>query len=118
MEFEADADRYREARIRAVVAAARPCLEGAGWADREEEWVGARPLTRDGLPLIGAVPGTSRIIAAGGHNMLGLMLAPATGRAVAGLVTGDRAAAEANRPFALERLARRPRTKRPATQRA
>lgn len=94
MEFEADADRY------------------------EEEWVGARPLTRDGLPLIGAVPGTSRIIAAGGHNMLGTMLAPATGRAVAGLVTGDRAAAEATRPFALERLARRPRTKRPATQRA
>ncbi|MFC9673402.1 NAD(P)/FAD-dependent oxidoreductase [Streptomyces sp. NPDC056949] len=112
MEFEADADRYREARVRAIVAAARPYLKGADWAGREEEWVGARPLTRDGLPLIGAVPGTSRIVAAGGHNMLGLMLAPATGRAVAGLVTGDRAAAEATRPFALERLARRPRTKR------
>ncbi|RFC70601.1 FAD-binding oxidoreductase [Streptomyces sp. AcE210] len=76
--------------------------------------MGARPLTRDGLPLIGTVPGTSRIVAAGGHNMLGLMPAPSTGRAVAGLVTGDRAAVEATRPSTLERPARRPRTKRPA----
>ncbi|BBJ38930.1 hypothetical protein SSPO_016480 [Streptomyces antimycoticus] len=34
------------------------------------------------------MPGHPRVLLATGHNMLGLMLAPATGRLVAGLLTG------------------------------
>lgn len=41
-------------RIRAIVEAARPLLRGADLAARHDEWVGSRPCTRDGLPLIGA----------------------------------------------------------------
>ncbi|MFE2444851.1 NAD(P)/FAD-dependent oxidoreductase [Streptomyces sp. NPDC059426] len=88
MEFERDADRFRQRRIEAIVAAARPYLRHADWDDRQEEWVGPRPMTPDGLPLIGPVPGHPRVLLATGHNMLGLMLAPATGRLVAGLLTG------------------------------
>lgn len=47
--------------------------------------MGPRPMTPDGLPLTGPVPGRPRILLATGHNMLGLTLAPATGR----LVTGE-----------------------------
>lgn len=43
-------------------------------------------MTPDGLPFIGSLPGSSRVVVATGHNMLGLTLAPATGRVIANLV--------------------------------
>jgi D-amino-acid dehydrogenase len=52
----------------------------------EEEWFGWRPMTPDGLPLIGKSPALSNVILATGHNMLGLSMAPATGRLVAELL--------------------------------
>ncbi|MFD7502104.1 NAD(P)/FAD-dependent oxidoreductase [Streptomyces sp. NPDC059850] len=106
MEFERDPDRFRRRRVEAIVAAARPYLRHADWDDLQEEWVGPRPMTPDGLPLIGRVPGHSRVLLATGHNMLGLMLAPATGRLVAGLLTGDADPALSS-AFAPVRCARR-----------
>ncbi|MER5797456.1 FAD-dependent oxidoreductase [Streptomyces mirabilis] len=51
--------------------------------------MGPRPMTTDGLPpLIGPLPGRPGVVLAAGHNVLGLMLAPATGRLVTGLLTG------------------------------
>lgn len=85
MEFDRDLDRFRQGRVQALVAAGRPYLPGADWERREQEWMGPRPMTPDGLPLTGPVPGRPRILLATGHNMLGLTLAPATGR----LVTGE-----------------------------
>ncbi|MEU6572438.1 FAD-binding oxidoreductase [Streptomyces sp. NPDC046805] len=89
MEFDRDPDRLRQGRVDAIVAAARPYLPGADWERREQEWMGPRPMTPDGLPLIGSLPGHRRVLLATGHNMLGLMLAPAAGRLVAGLLTGE-----------------------------
>lgn len=88
MEFERDPDRFRQRRVDAIVRAARPYLRHAGWDDLRQEWVGARPMTPDGLPLIGRLPGRPRVLLATGHNMLGLMLGPATGRLVSGLLIG------------------------------
>jgi D-amino-acid dehydrogenase len=51
-------------------------------------WRGPRPVTPDGLPVIGRVPGRDRIILATGHCMLGLSLGPVTGRLVAQLASG------------------------------
>lgn len=48
----------------------------------------SRPMTTDGLRLIGPLPGHPGVVLVTGHNMLGLMLAPATGRLVTGLLTG------------------------------
>ncbi len=79
-------------RIRAIVEAARPLLRGADLAARHDEWVGSRPCTRDGLPLIGATR-SPRVFAAGGHGMWGITLGPATGRLLAEqIVTGGRPA--------------------------
>jgi D-amino-acid dehydrogenase len=95
MEFDNNADSFHSRRVDAIVTAAGGYLKSAGWQARQDEWVGARVMTPDGLPAIGHLPGRSRILLASGHNMLGLMLGPATGRLITDFVTGtpDRALA-------------------------
>ena len=43
-----------------------------------EEWAGLRPMTPDGLPVVGEVPGSRGLFVAAGHGMLGVSLAPVT----------------------------------------
>ena len=45
-------------------------------------------MTPDGLPVIGRAPRHGNVILATGHCMLGLSLAPGTGRLVAELAGG------------------------------
>jgi glycine/D-amino acid oxidase-like deaminating enzyme len=45
-----------------------------------------RPVTQDGLPLIGAVPGLRGAYVATGHSVWGILNAPATGEAMAELI--------------------------------
>lgn len=54
----------------------------------KNELMGMRPASPDGLPYIGALPNNPRVVIATGHNMLGLMMAPGTGRFVADIVAG------------------------------
>jgi D-amino-acid dehydrogenase len=90
MEFRAPDAPLDHRRIRAIVEAVRPFLRGAGLDDRRDEWVGARPCTTDGLPLIGATR-SPRVFVAGGHGMWGMTLGPATGRLLAAqIATGRR----------------------------
>jgi D-amino-acid dehydrogenase len=105
MELDSDTDAFRPRRITAMVAAAQPYVKSADWEGRNSEWVGSRVLTPDGLPAIGRLPGTRRVILATGHNMLGLMLAPSTGQMVTDILTAD-TPFEAARPFDPDRLAR------------
>lgn len=53
-----------------------------------QEWYGWRPMTYDSLPMIDRAPVASNVFVAAGHNMLGLSMAPATGKLIAELVTG------------------------------
>ncbi len=53
-----------------------------------ETRVGLRPVSVDGQPIIGPVPGTDGVVVATGHGADGLLLGPVTGRLVADLVTG------------------------------
>ena len=46
--------------------------------ERPRAWVGMRPLTSDGLPVIGKLPRTDNVYVATGHQMLGVTLAPST----------------------------------------
>jgi D-amino-acid dehydrogenase len=54
-----------------------------------EEWFGWRPMTSDGVPIIGRAPAAENLFIAAGHNMEGLSMAPATGKLIAELVTGQ-----------------------------
>lgn len=47
-----------------------------------------RPVTEDGLPLIGKVPQSEGLYVATGHNVWGILNAPATGEALAELIAG------------------------------
>ncbi|MEU4804609.1 FAD-dependent oxidoreductase [Actinosynnema sp. NPDC023587] len=74
------------ARVDAVVASARPLLRGVRWDERTDVWVGPRPVTPDGRPVIGAVRAPN-VYVAGGHGMWGLAHGPVTGRLLAEQVT-------------------------------
>jgi D-amino-acid dehydrogenase len=94
IDFDAQHDRFDRRQIETIVSAARPFIDGADWPAISAEWVGPRPMTPNGLPLIGALAGAPRVFVAAGHNMLGVTLAPSTGRAVAELITSGRASVD------------------------
>ncbi|MGC2378708.1 MAG: FAD-dependent oxidoreductase [Mycobacterium sp.] len=72
--------------VDAIVDAAAGFFDGVRWAERDEIWVGPRPLSPDGRPLVGPVV-ENRIFVAGGHGMWGMKQGPATGRLLAGQIT-------------------------------
>lgn len=77
------------ARIDAIAESARPLLDGAGWDQRADDWVGSRPLTPDNRPLVGQVKGNG-VYVAGGHGMWGVTHGPITGRLLAEQITTGR----------------------------
>lgn len=88
MEFRRPGEQLDRRRIAAIRAAAEPMIAGADFDDRREEWVGSRPCTVDGLPLVGPTR-SPRVHVAGGHGMWGVTLGPLTGELVAeSIVTG------------------------------
>ncbi|HEX6677217.1 MAG TPA: FAD-dependent oxidoreductase [Actinomycetes bacterium] len=58
-------------------------------------WSGVRPITPDGDPLIGPVPGLPGLWVAAGHGPVGVVLAPSTGRMLADHLAGGHPAADA-----------------------
>ena len=58
-----------------------------------------RPLTEDGLPLIGKVPRSEGLYVATGHNVWGILNAPATGEALAELIADGAAEGTDLKPF-------------------
>lgn len=54
-----------------------------------EIWRGLRPCSPDGLPYVGRAPRLDNVIIAAGHGMLGISLAPITGKIISQLSTSD-----------------------------
>jgi D-amino-acid dehydrogenase len=52
-------------------------------------WAGLRPVTPDGVPVVGPSARWRNVTIAAGHGMTGLTLGPGTGRIVAQLVCGE-----------------------------
>lgn len=89
MEFRRPDEPLRARRIDDIVNSVRPLFTNMDLDDRHDEWVGSRPVTPDGLPLIGATK-TPGIYVAGGHGMWGIVLGPATGKLLAAqMMTGE-----------------------------
>jgi glycine/D-amino acid oxidase-like deaminating enzyme len=99
----------------AVVASEEACAVLARAAGRVSSRLAAAPVTRsqacyrpvtdDGLPLIGPVPGVEGAFVATGHGPWGMLNAPATGRALAELMVDGTATSVDLRPFDPARLA-------------
>jgi glycine/D-amino acid oxidase-like deaminating enzyme len=77
------ADEGAHARLEAICRTLSPALAAAPIRARQACF---RPVTEDGLPLIGAVPGVDGAYVATGHSVWGMLNAPATGEAMAELI--------------------------------
>lgn len=88
MEFAGYDTTIRPERLELLRSGARPYLVEPVGEPELETWYGWRPMTVDSVPLIGASPRFENLIVAAGHNMLGLSMAPATGKLVSELITG------------------------------
>jgi D-amino-acid dehydrogenase len=76
-------------RVDALAAAGRNALPGVAEARVQEVWRGLRPCTPDGLPALGRTRVADNVVVAAGHAMMGITLAPVTGRLIAALVAGE-----------------------------
>jgi D-amino-acid dehydrogenase len=79
------------ARVRGIVKSVHRYFPKFSEADFDgiEPWAGLRPVSPDGIPYLGPVPGLPNLIAATGHAMMGLSLGPVSGRLVADLLAGE-----------------------------
>ncbi len=109
MELSGNNGRLDWRRIVAIASGSRHYL--GRWYDDPAElpglirdaWVGGRPLLPDGLPVLDRVTGYRNAFVATGHGMLGITLAPASGKALAEyVVTGRRP--EVLEPFRFDRF--------------
>ena len=62
----------------------------SSWVHGCDPWVGLRPLSADGIPYIGSFKKFPNLIAATGHAMMGISMAPVTGEIVNNLILGKK----------------------------
>ena len=106
MEFTKRAAAVSSRRVEAIKRAPSGYL--AQWPDvepRSVPWVGNRPMTPDGLPILGILPGNANVYIATGHGMLGVTLGPVSGELMARYIT-EGSMPDALRPFRAERFLR------------
>lgn len=72
-------------------------------ADRVKYWMGHRPSTPDGVPVLGLASGCPDVVHAFGHGHVGLTAAAMTGKVVADLVAGRTPAIDLS-PYAASRF--------------
>ncbi|MFC9502860.1 NAD(P)/FAD-dependent oxidoreductase [Streptomyces sp. NPDC057002] len=102
MEFGGLEENINLRRIAAIKRAAADAFTSWGNPPGEASpWAGLRPMTPDGLPLIGRLHPLPNVYVASGHGMLGLTLAPATAEIITEAITQQRlpTAAEAVSPL-------------------
>jgi len=83
MELSGINSRLEPVRIEAIRRGANRILGDWSRGSNERVWVGMRPLTPDGVPAIGRVAKTDNFYVNGGHQMLGITLAPVSGELMA-----------------------------------
>jgi D-amino-acid dehydrogenase len=91
MEFGGLDEDINPRRVAAIKKAAAEAF--TGWDSPPGEgspWAGLRPMTPDGLPIIGQLHPLPNVYVASGHGMLGLTLAPATAKIITEAITQQR----------------------------
>lgn len=105
MELSGINRRLDKRRVAAFRRTAEREVPGIFEGGEVHEWVGMRPLTPDGLPVIGKLPKTNNVFIASGHQMVGVKLAPSTGRVLSELIVDGRSQVDLE-PFAPGRFSR------------
>lgn len=94
-------DKGAHARLETLCRNISPALAASPIVARQACF---RPVTEDGLPLIGQVPGVDGAYVATGHSVWGMLNAPATGEAMAELILDGKTRHVDLTPFAPGRL--------------
>ncbi|SNZ17503.1 glycine oxidase [Terribacillus aidingensis] len=89
--------------IQTVMEKARQMLPGIDEMPFRRSWAGLRPQTFDGKPLIGEHPEMKGLFIAAGHQRNGILLAPATGKMIADLLSGNDVSEEWKEAFRVDR---------------
>lgn len=83
-----------------------PALQPAGAASAAPDvWLGHRPSTYDGIPVIGPSPRCAQVVYACGHGHVGLVGSARTGRLVAQILSGEGPEIDVA-PFSMQRFSR------------
>jgi D-amino-acid dehydrogenase len=77
--------------VRSIIEAATRYYPDLAPADFDgiEPWRGLRPCSPDGLPYLGRTSRVSNLFLATGHAMMGVSLAPISGKLVTQLIAGE-----------------------------
>ena len=89
MGFTGIDESIRQRRARGVLSSGTAYFERWTPPSDARPWTGLRPMTPDGLPVIGPLDTAPNVVLATGHAMLGITLAPVTAELIAGHVVGE-----------------------------
>ncbi|MDE0839409.1 MAG: FAD-dependent oxidoreductase [Kiritimatiellae bacterium] len=89
MEFTGYDDRINRKRLGLLERGASHYLKQALGDTVHQEWCGWRPMAYNGIPTISQSKSVSNAFIAAGHSMLGVSMAPATGKLISEIITGD-----------------------------
>ncbi|MBL7473848.1 NAD(P)/FAD-dependent oxidoreductase [Robertkochia sediminum] len=91
MEFSGINHHIRTERVEAIAVQSASYYNGLHIeeVEKQDAQCGLRPVSPDGLPYIGALPGLKNAAIATGHAMMGWSLGPATGKLIAEIM-GER----------------------------
>ncbi len=90
MEFSGFNLTLRPARIDMLSRGAGRYLPEVKRAPVQSQWCHLRPMTPDGLPVIGRAPRIDNVWIAAGHGMLGITQGPITGKLLAEWISEGR----------------------------
>ena len=103
MEFAGYDQSIRPERLKLLTDGASLYLKDPVGEPVVERWYGWRPMSCDGVPLIGRLPAFNNAWLAAGHSMLGLSMSTATGKLISELVTGKHPHIDPH-PYRLDRF--------------
>lgn len=88
MEFAGYDESIGDRRLQILRDAATLYLREPFRDENARRWFGWRAMSIDGVPIVGPIPARPNVFLATGHNMLGLTLAPVTGKLIAEMAGG------------------------------
>src|SRR5699024_4416508 len=95
--------KFNKKRINGIRNSVSEYIKKPFIGDSEIEWVGMRPMTPDGLPIISQLPNFNNAFLAAGHGMEGVALSQETGRLIANLLTDGKTEYDIE-PFDVQRF--------------
>ncbi len=99
MEFSGHDSRIRPERVQQIIRAAQTYFPDFTEDDFAgiRPWFGYRPMSPDGLPYLGRVGKFANLTTSCGHSMLGVTLAPISGRLLADILSGRKPSVDIRR---------------------